>query len=215
MSLGFAEGAQPDPPGLIHDDPRLLPPGGGRPFSRVNLARLQPRVVRSRTLSTDPSLRLAVQCRRDTVGRCDHRCRGILAVWRTRSSRGARPDRGGRRCAGRSRRKTSPISRKAWSAATAVVLDEVAAEGCARPDCPAARTSSWRPAANQPPATWAAAIEVGARQVLRLPAQERDLVRELADAGESVRDDGARGAMVAVIGGCGGAGASLFAAALA
>ncbi|MGH3543725.1 MAG: septum site-determining protein Ssd, partial [Mycobacterium sp.] len=65
------------------------------------------------------------------------------------------------------------------------------------------------------PATWAAAIEVGARHVLKLPAQERDLVRELADAGESVRDTGARGEVVAVIGGRGGAGASLFAAALA
>ena len=32
-----------------------------------------------------------------------------------------------------------------------------------------------------PPATWAAAIDVGASQVLRLPAQEHDLVRELAE----------------------------------
>jgi secretion/DNA translocation related CpaE-like protein len=48
-----------------------------------------------------------------------------------------------------------------------------------------------------------------------LPAQEHDLVRELAEAGESVRDNGAPGAVVAVIGGCGGAGASLFAVALA
>jgi secretion/DNA translocation related CpaE-like protein len=48
-----------------------------------------------------------------------------------------------------------------------------------------------------------------------MPAQEHDLVRELADAGESARDDGARGEVVAVIGGRGGAGASLFAVALA
>jgi secretion/DNA translocation related CpaE-like protein len=48
-----------------------------------------------------------------------------------------------------------------------------------------------------------------------MPSQERDLVRELADAGESARDERARGAVVAVIGGRGGAGASLFAAALA
>ncbi len=65
------------------------------------------------------------------------------------------------------------------------------------------------------PSTWAAAVEVGARQVLRLPAQEHDLVRELAEAGESARDGGTRGATVAVIGGRGGAGASLFAVALA
>ena len=46
------------------------------------------------------------------------------------------------------------------------------------------------------PATWAAAIDVGAAHVLRLPAQEHDLVRELADAGETARDDDARGAVV-------------------
>ena len=51
--------------------------------------------------------------------------------------------------------------------------------------------------------------------MLKLPAQEHDLVRELADAGETARDDDARGAVVAVIGGCGGAGASLLAVALA
>ncbi len=39
--------------------------------------------------------------------------------------------------------------------------------------------------------------------------------RELADAGDSARDDGAGGTVVAVIGGRGGAGASLFAVALA
>jgi secretion/DNA translocation related CpaE-like protein len=65
------------------------------------------------------------------------------------------------------------------------------------------------------PTTWAAAIEVGAGHVLRLPAQEHDLVRELANAGESARDNGPPGAVVAVIGGRGGAGASVFAVALA
>ncbi len=63
--------------------------------------------------------------------------------------------------------------------------------------------------------TWAAAIAVGAQHVLTMPAQERELVRELADAAESARDGGRRGEVVAVIGGRGGAGASLFAAALA
>jgi secretion/DNA translocation related CpaE-like protein len=111
---------------------------------------------------------------------------------------------------------TSPISRKTWSAAAAVVLDEAAAEGCARAALPR-REHVIVVTGSEPPtsATWVAAIEVGARHVLRLPAQERDLVRELADAGESARDDGAPGDVVAVIGGRGGAGASLFAAALA
>jgi secretion/DNA translocation related CpaE-like protein len=108
-----------------------------------------------------------------------------------------------------------PVSRKAWSAASAVVLDETAAIACALTGLPRRAHVIVATGDDPPPATWSAAIEVGARHVLRLPAQEHDLVRELADAAESARDDGTRGAVVAVIGGCGGAGASLFAAALA
>jgi secretion/DNA translocation related CpaE-like protein len=109
----------------------------------------------------------------------------------------------------------SPISRKTWSAAAAVVLDEAAAQRCAPTELPR-RAHVIVVTGNEPAsATWSAAIEVGARHVLKLPTQERDLVRELADAGESARDDGALGEVVAVIGGRGGAGASLFAAALA
>ncbi|HEY1842841.1 MAG TPA: septum site-determining protein Ssd [Mycobacterium sp.] len=108
-----------------------------------------------------------------------------------------------------------PVSRKAWSAASAVVLDEAAAFGCAVTGLPR-RAHVIVVTGNEPtPPTWAAAIEVGAGNVLKLPAQEHDLVRELADAGETARDDGARGAVLAVIGGRGGAGASLFAVALA
>ncbi len=108
-----------------------------------------------------------------------------------------------------------PVSRKAWSAASAVVLDEAAALGCALTELPRRAHVIVATGDDPPPATWAAAIEVGARHVLRLPAQEHDLVRELADAAESAREDAAHGAVVAVIGGCGGAGASLFAVALA
>jgi len=110
---------------------------------------------------------------------------------------------------------TSPISRKTWSAAAAVVLDEAATEGCAGTGLPRRAHVIVVTGSEPASATWAAAIEVGARQVLRLPTQERDLVRELADAGESARGDGVLGDVVAVIGGRGGAGASLFAAALA
>jgi secretion/DNA translocation related CpaE-like protein len=56
---------------------------------------------------------------------------------------------------------------------------------------------------------------VGAQHVLSLPEQAHELIRGLAEAAESIRDDGLRGAVVAVIGGCGGAGASMFAAAVA
>ena len=110
---------------------------------------------------------------------------------------------------------TAPISRKTWSAAAAVVLDGAAAERYARTGLPRRAHVIVVTGGEPASATWAAAIEVGARHVLRLPTQERDLVRELADAGESASDGGALGAVVAVIGGRGGAGASLFAAALA
>jgi secretion/DNA translocation related CpaE-like protein len=108
-----------------------------------------------------------------------------------------------------------PVSRKAWSAAAAVVLDAAAAQGCALTGLPRRTHVIVASGDDPPPATWAAAIGVGAGHVLRLPAQEHDLVRELAEAAESARDDGARGAVLAVIGGCGGAGASIFASALA
>ena len=108
-----------------------------------------------------------------------------------------------------------PVSRKAWSAASAVVLDEAAAQGCAVTGLPRRAHVIVVTGDDPAPATWAAAIDVGAGHVLKLPAQEHDLVRELADADESVRGVGARGAVVAVIGGRGGAGASLLAVAVA
>ncbi|UQX11240.1 septum site-determining protein Ssd [Candidatus Mycobacterium methanotrophicum] len=109
----------------------------------------------------------------------------------------------------------SPISRKTWSAAAAVVLDEAAAHGCARSGLPRRAHVIVVTGGEPASATWAAAVDVGARQVLRLPIQERELVRALADAGDCTRDDRPRGEVVAVIGGRGGAGASVFAAALA
>ena len=107
------------------------------------------------------------------------------------------------------------ISRKTWSAAAAVVLDESAADRCGRLALPRRAHVTVLTVAEPVTATWAAAVTVGAEHVLRLPEQERELIRELAEAGESSRDDGPRGDVVAVIGGCGGAGASLLAVALA
>jgi secretion/DNA translocation related CpaE-like protein len=108
-----------------------------------------------------------------------------------------------------------PISRKAWSAAAAIVLDEAAAAECGQSGLPRRPHVIVLSAGEPAPATWAAAIEVGATQVLRVPAQEHDLVHELADASDSARDGSGRGPVVAVIGGRGGAGASLFAVAMA
>lgn len=109
----------------------------------------------------------------------------------------------------------SPVSRKSWAAAAAVVLDARAAARCGRWALPRRDHVTVLSVAEPETTTWAAAVGVGAAHVLRLPGQEADLVRALAEAAESSRDDGARGHAVAVIGGCGGAGASLLAVALA
>jgi secretion/DNA translocation related CpaE-like protein len=108
-----------------------------------------------------------------------------------------------------------PSSRKVWTDASAVVLDTTAAERCA------ARALPRRPrvvlVGRDDPgvADWQAAIAVGAQRVITLPAQDGDLMAELAEAAEGVYDDGSRGAVAAVIAGRGGAGASVFATALA
>ncbi|KKC01589.1 helicase [Mycobacterium nebraskense] len=107
------------------------------------------------------------------------------------------------------------LSRKTWSAAGAVVLDEAAADRCGRAALPRRAHVAVLTAVDPATPTWAAAVAVGAGHVLRLPEQERDLVRALAEAAESSRDDGSRGDVVAVIGGCGGAGASSLTVAMA
>lgn len=109
----------------------------------------------------------------------------------------------------------SAVSRKTWTAAAAVVLDEAAADRCGQAGLPRRGHVTVLTAAEPATATWAAAVAVGAGRVLRLPGQERELVGELARAAEAARDDGLRGHVVAVIGGCGGAGASSLAVALA
>lgn len=109
----------------------------------------------------------------------------------------------------------SPVSRKTWAAAAAVVLDARAAAHCDRWGLPRREHVTVLTPTEPETATWAAAVGAGAAHVLRLPEQEAELVRALADAAESSRDDGSRSHAVAVVGGCGGAGASSFAVALA
>lgn len=231
----------------MHDDPRLLPPGGGRPFgSHANVVSpvLSPAFWALREsccpdplrgvcaqLHVCPQLRLWDWCPTPwtphggwvtvfsgpggpsgshPVGS------GVLAMLtdpglrdeldRVAAAVGVRVVHlGGRH----------PVSRKTWSAAAAVVLDHAAADRCGRLALPRRTHVSVLTGTEAATATWAAAITVGAQHVLRMPEQEGELVRELAEAAESARDDGICGAVVAVIGGRGGAGASLFAVALA
>ena len=108
-----------------------------------------------------------------------------------------------------------PVCRKTWSAAAAVMLDEESADRCGQAGLPRRAHVSVLTGTEAETATWVAAIAVGAQRVLRIPEQERELIRELAEAAESARDGRLCGRVVAVIGGRGGAGASLFAVALA
>jgi secretion/DNA translocation related CpaE-like protein len=106
-------------------------------------------------------------------------------------------------------------SRKGWSAAAAVLLDEQSARRCVAHGLP--RRDRVILVGHTPLTEehWHAAIAVGAHRVLTLPGQESELVVLLSDAAESVRDNARRGAVAAVVGGRGGAGASVLAAALA
>ena len=110
---------------------------------------------------------------------------------------------------------SQPPSRQAWTGASAVLLDASAARRCAGPALPR-RGHIFLLVRTEPQAAeWETAIAVGAQHVITLPAGEGELVAALSEAAESRRDDGRRGAVVAVMAGRGGAGASLFATALA
>lgn len=105
-------------------------------------------------------------------------------------------------------------SRQAWTCAAAVLLDAAGAVGCVgtlpRRDH-VIMCSHGEPDAGD----WQTAIAVGAQHVMTLPSDEARLVTALTEAVESDRDAERGGQVVAVMGGRGGAGASLFAVALA
>lgn len=105
--------------------------------------------------------------------------------------------------------------RRAWLSAAAIVVDEAGAVRCARAGLPR-RDAVLLVVTEDPTATsWAAAVGIGAQHVCALPAQEADLVSHLAAAAEAGPTAGRGGPVLAVAPGRGGAGASVFAAALA
>lgn len=107
-----------------------------------------------------------------------------------------------------------PSNPKVWTSASAVVMDGQSATRCAEFALPR-RARVYLIGRGEPtPDRWQAAIGVGVQRVLTLPEQEDQLATELADLADGERTD-RRGAIVAVIGGRGGAGASVFATALA
>lgn len=103
-------------------------------------------------------------------------------------------------------------ARLRWSAAPLVLLDEPAAKECALAGL-ARRPRVVVVNRGEPPGgLWQHAVAIGAEQVVALPEGESWLVSALADAAEGV---GRRGRVLAVVGGRGGAGASVLAAAVA
>lgn len=104
-------------------------------------------------------------------------------------------------------------SRRDWSAAIAVVTDESAVRRSAGSGMPRRSQVILVVGGEPDQASWQAAISVGAQHVIRLPEQDRELVAVLAEADDAGR--GTHGRVVAVISGRGGAGASIFSAALA
>ena len=108
-----------------------------------------------------------------------------------------------------------PSSRKVWSGAAAVLLDADAARRCVLRSMPRRARVVVLGRADPVAADWEAAVAVGAQRVLTLPAQDGELMAELSAVADAVDDGGRRGPVAAVIAGRGGAGASVFATALA
>lgn len=102
--------------------------------------------------------------------------------------------------------------RSAWRDAPTVLVDEDSLPElvAARPPRRAAVVVLTRGAPD--PATWSASVAVGAERVLRLGDADAEIVAALAETGPTGPDDGR---CIAVLGGCGGAGATTFAVALA
>ncbi|MET0896986.1 MAG: septum site-determining protein Ssd [Mycobacterium sp.] len=104
-------------------------------------------------------------------------------------------------------------TRKTWLAAAAIVLDSGAAGCCAAAGLPRRHAVFVCGLGEPTAATLQVAISLGAQDVLTMPEQADELVRGVGAVGDPARSS-ADGGVVAVIAGRGGAGASLFAAAL-
>jgi secretion/DNA translocation related CpaE-like protein len=110
---------------------------------------------------------------------------------------------------------SEPSGRNAWTGAAAVLVDADAARRCADRALPRRGRVILVVGSEPVAADFRAAIAAGAQRVVMLPAHDGELMSELSNAADACRDQDRRGAVVGVIAGRGGAGASVFAAALA
>ena len=102
-------------------------------------------------------------------------------------------------------------ARRSWASAPFVVVAEDAVDGCARLRLPRRSDVVLLGRDLDDAGIWQRAVTVGAEHVVFLPDAERWLTERFADAAE---ERGQEGAVVAVVGGRGGAGATTFACAL-
>ncbi|MER7010634.1 septum site-determining protein Ssd [Saccharopolyspora sp. NPDC000359] len=103
------------------------------------------------------------------------------------------------------------LSAPAWRAAPLVLLDAAAAAAGVAGGLPRRRGVVVL-CRDPTPQLWRTAFEIGADQVITLPAEETALIGLLADSADTPVQDGR---VLAVLGGCGGAGASVLATAAA
>lgn len=104
-------------------------------------------------------------------------------------------------------------ARRRWGDAPLVLLDGAAVRACVEARLPRRSGIVVLCGADAPADIWRQALAVGAEKVLSLPSGESWLLSAFADAAD--RPAPAAGHVVAVLGGRGGAGASVLAAALA
>lgn len=103
-------------------------------------------------------------------------------------------------------------ARQHWLDAPLILVDEPAAQACAEAALPRRRGVVTVCGDPPPPEVWRHAVAVGAEHVVALPQAESWLVAAFTEAAEGRTGDGV---VVAVIGGRGGAGASVLSAVLA
>ncbi|HEY3606834.1 MAG TPA: septum site-determining protein Ssd [Pseudonocardiaceae bacterium] len=104
-------------------------------------------------------------------------------------------------------------ARRRWGEAPLILLDEAAAHACAAAELPRRPGIVVLSSAAHPSECWPQAVALGVEQILTLPADESWLLGAFADAAD--RPAAIAGRVVAVLGGRGGAGASVLAAAVA
>jgi hypothetical protein len=111
--------------------------------------------------------------------------------------------------------RDSAALRGHWHLAAAVVVGADLAPTVAAAGLPRRADVVLVTASGTDLALWRTAVEIGASRVVALPEDERALVELLTDVADASTTSEGGAAVVAVLGGCGGAGASTLAAATA